>query len=155
MISLMLVTIESKIQQYRTRKSTLADCFLMSKLWSWSLRKGLQPADIHKSELPVSECIYHLQTSLLGNPVRILSRLFYLMWEHLARWIGHWTWSEGLGFNSQCRSCAQVSGKLCIPPSHDGYLVHRSKVGSMVTCCHRHPLPGSLTVTSVDLWQLL
>ena len=45
--------------------------------------------------------------------------------------------SEGLGFDSQCRPCVEVSGKLRIPhclgpPSRNGYLVHRSKVGSIV-----------------------
>ena len=58
--------------------------------------------------------------------------------------------SEGLGFDSQCWPCVEVSGKLCIPrclgpPSHNGYmyLVHRSKVGSIVSgCCD--PLPGKV-----------
>ena len=45
--------------------------------------------------------------------------------------------SQGLGFDSQCWPCVEVSGKLCIPhclgpPSRNGYLVHRSKVGSIV-----------------------
>ena len=44
---------------------------------------------------------------------------------------------EGLRFDSQCSPCVEVSGKLCIPhclgpPCHNGYLVHRSKVGSVV-----------------------
>ena len=48
--------------------------------------------------------------------------------------------SEGLGFNSQCWPSVEVSGKLCIPyclcpPSGIGYLVHRSKVGSIVAGC--------------------
>ena len=48
--------------------------------------------------------------------------------------------SEGLGFDSQCWPCVEVSGKLCIPhclgpPSHNGYLAHRSKVGSIVAGC--------------------
>ena len=48
--------------------------------------------------------------------------------------------SEGLGFDSQCWPCVEVSGKLCIPhclgpPSRNGYLVHRSKVGSIVSGC--------------------
>ena len=47
---------------------------------------------------------------------------------------------SGLGFDSQCWSCVEVSGKLCIPhclgpPSHNGYLVHRSKVGPIVAGC--------------------
>ena len=38
---------------------------------------------------------------------------------------------EDLGFDSQCWPCEQLSGKLCNtlslrPPSHNGYLVHRS-----------------------------
>ena len=45
--------------------------------------------------------------------------------------------SEGLGFDSQCWLCVEVSGKLHIPhclgqPSRNWYLVHRSKVGSIV-----------------------
>ena len=55
--------------------------------------------------------------------------------------------SEGLGFDSQCWPCVEVSGKLRIPhclgpPSRNGYLVHRSKVGSIVAGCRRRPLPG-------------
>ena len=55
--------------------------------------------------------------------------------------------SEGLGFDSQCWPCVEVSAKLCIPhclgpPSRNGYLVHRSKVGSIVAGCRRRPLPG-------------
>ena len=41
--------------------------------------------------------------------------------------------SEGLGFDSQCWSCVQVSGKLCIlhrlgSSGNNGYLMYRSKV---------------------------
>ena len=48
--------------------------------------------------------------------------------------------SEGLGLDSQCWPYVEVSGKLCIPhclgpPSRNGYLVHRSKVGSIVADC--------------------
>ena len=48
--------------------------------------------------------------------------------------------SEDLGFESQCWPCVEVSDKLRIPhclgpPSHNGYLVHRSKVGSTVAGC--------------------
>ena len=55
--------------------------------------------------------------------------------------------SEGLGFDSQCWPCVEVSGKLCIPhclgpPSRNGYLVHKFKVGSIVAGCRRCPLPG-------------
>ena len=45
--------------------------------------------------------------------------------------------SKGLVFDSQCWSCVEVSGKLRVPhclgpPSHNGYLVHRYKVGLIV-----------------------
>ena len=48
--------------------------------------------------------------------------------------------SEGLGFNSQCWPCVEVPGKLHIPhyigpPSRNGYLVHKSKAGSIVAGC--------------------
>ena len=48
--------------------------------------------------------------------------------------------SKGLGFDSQCWSCVEVSDKLRIPhflgpPSCNGYMVHRSKVGSIVAGC--------------------
>ena len=48
--------------------------------------------------------------------------------------------SEGLGFESQCWSCVEVSGKLRIPhclgpPSRNGYLVHRSKLVAIVAGC--------------------
>ena len=48
--------------------------------------------------------------------------------------------SDGLGFDSQCWSCVDVLGKLRTPhchgpPSHNGYLVHRFKVGSIVEGC--------------------
>ena len=48
--------------------------------------------------------------------------------------------SEDLRFNSLCWPCVDVSGKLRIPhclgpPSCNGYLVHRSKVGSIVAGC--------------------
>ena len=48
--------------------------------------------------------------------------------------------SKGLGFDSHCCPCVEVLGKLRIPhcfgpPSRNGYLVHRSKVGSIVAGC--------------------
>ena len=48
--------------------------------------------------------------------------------------------SVGLGFDSQCWPWVEVLGKLCIPhclgpSSRNGYLVHRSKVGSIVAGC--------------------
>ena len=48
--------------------------------------------------------------------------------------------SEGLGFDSQCWPCVEVLGKLRIPhclspPSRNGYLVHKSKVGTIAAGC--------------------
>ena len=48
--------------------------------------------------------------------------------------------SQGLGFNSKCCICVEVSGKLriphcLVPPIHNGYLMHRSKVGSILAVC--------------------
>ena len=48
--------------------------------------------------------------------------------------------SEGLGFDSHCWPCVEVLGKFhnphCLgPPSLNGYMVHRSKVGSIVAGC--------------------
>ena len=48
--------------------------------------------------------------------------------------------SEGLGLDSRCWPCVEVLGKLRIPhclgpPSRNGYLMHRSKVGSIVAGC--------------------
>ena len=48
--------------------------------------------------------------------------------------------SEGLGFSSKWWSCVEVSGKVRIPhclgpPGRNGYLVRRSKVGSVVAGC--------------------
>ena len=48
--------------------------------------------------------------------------------------------SESLGFDSQCWPCVVVSGQIRIPqcfspPSRNGYLVHRSKIGSIVAGC--------------------
>ena len=61
--------------------------------------------------------------------------------------------SEGLGFDSQCWTCVEVSGKLRIthclgPPSHNGYLVmvHRYKVGSIVAGCIGTHLPRGFKV---------
>ena len=58
-------------------------------------------------------------------------------WEHVAQLDSR---SEYLGFDSQCWPSVEVSGKLCIPlcpcpPSHNGYLVHRYKVGSIAAGC--------------------
>ena len=51
--------------------------------------------------------------------------------------------SKGLGFDSHCWSCVEASDKLRIsyrlgPPSRNGYLVHRSKIGSIAADCRRH-----------------
>ena len=48
--------------------------------------------------------------------------------------------SEGLGFNSQCWPCVEVLDKLRIPlrlgpPSRNGYLMQRFKIGSIVAGC--------------------
>ena len=52
------------------------------------------------------------------------------------------TEKQKVWFESQCWSCVKVSGKLHIPnsldpPSHNGYLVRRFKVGSTVADCSR------------------
>ena len=67
--------------------------------------------------------------------------------------------SEGLGFDPQFWPCVEVSGKLRIPqclgpPSRNGYLVHRSKVGSIVAgCIGSHLIRGN--VKSVEqAWTL-
>ena len=72
------------------------------------------------------------------SPLFLLLLIMYL--SHKAKWKGHWTRSEGLGFDFQCWLCVQVSGKLRIlhslgPNSYNGYLVHRSEVGSIVAGC--------------------
>ena len=56
--------------------------------------------------------------------------------------------SAGLEFDSQCWSCVNVLDKFrtpnyLSPPSCNGYLVHRSKVESIVAGCFRLPVPGS------------
>ena len=66
--------------------------------------------------------------------------------------------SEGLRFDSQCWPWVEVSGKHCIPhclgpPSHNGYLVHRSKVGSIVAgCCGPTARGGKVWRTCVVTW---
>ena len=57
--------------------------------------------------------------------------------------------SKGLGFDSHCRSCKEVLGKLVIThclglSSSFGYLVHRFKVRSIVAGCQRRSLPGEV-----------
>ena len=55
----------------------------------------------------------------------------------MARWIGHWA----LKFRGSTPwSCAEASGKLCIPhslspPSHNGDLVYGSKFVSIDASC--------------------
>ena len=57
---------------------------------------------------------------------------------------------EGLGFDSQCWPCVEMSGKLRIPhclgpTSRNGYLVYRSKAGSIVAgCCAPTARGGTL-----------
>ena len=69
--------------------------------------------------------------------------------------------SEGLGFDSQCWPCVEVLGKLCIqhrlgPPTCNGYLVHRSKVGSIVAgCIGAYLARGKVeSVEHVSSWSL-
>ena len=69
--------------------------------------------------------------------------------------------SEGLGFNSECWPCVEVSSKLRIPhclspPSRNGYLVHRSKVGSIVAgCIGAHLVRGKVkSFEHALLWSL-
>ena len=69
--------------------------------------------------------------------------------------------SEGLGFDSQCWPCVEVSGKLrfahCLGPnSRNGYLVHRSKVGSIIAgCVGAHLARGKVkSVEFVLSWSL-
>ena len=72
--------------------------------------------------------------------------------------------SEGLEFDSQCWPCVEVLGKLCIPhclgpPSCNGYLVHRSKVGSIVAGCigahlARGKVKGLLNMSCNGVWAL-
>ena len=66
--------------------------------------------------------------------------------------------SKGLGFDSQCWQCVDVSGKLCTshclgPTSSNGYLVYRSKVGSIVAgCCAPTARGGKVCRTCVVTW---
>ena len=69
--------------------------------------------------------------------------------------------SEGLGFDSQCWALVKVAGKLHIPhclspPSRNGYLVHRFKVGSVVAdCIGAHLAKGKVkSVELARLWSL-
>ena len=68
---------------------------------------------------------------------------------------------SGLEFDSQCWPCVEVSGKLRIPhclgpPIRNGYLVHRSKVGSIVAgCIGAHLARGKVkSVEHALLWSL-
>ena len=66
-------------------------------------------------------------------------------WVNKERW---WIQDKKvLGRIPQCWSCVSMSANFSIPyclrpPSHNGYLVHRSKIGSTAAGCHRHPLTG-------------
>ena len=69
--------------------------------------------------------------------------------------------SEGLRFDSQCWQCIEVLGELRIPhclspPSHNGYLVYRSKVGSIVAgCIGAHLVRGKVkSVEHALSWSL-
>ena len=71
--------------------------------------------------------------------------------------------SEALGFDSQCWPCLEVSDKLCIPhclgpPSRNRYLVHRSKVGSIVAGCigahHARGKVKSVNMRCHGVWTL-
>ena len=69
-------------------------------------------------------------------------------WEGMAKWIERWdSRLGGLGFDSQWMSCVEMLGKLRIPrclspPSRNGYLVQRVKIGSIIAGCLRCPLLG-------------
>ena len=65
----------------------------------------------------------------------------FTQWEHVhvAKW-NEDSRSEGMGLDSQCWPCLEVSVKLriehCLGPFINSYcLVHRSKVGSIVAGC--------------------
>ena len=106
----------------------------------------------------------HSQLSIFQSARQAISMLHQCSWEeHVAKWIGHWTQHQKVwGFNSQCWPCIKVSGKLCIPcflspASCNGYLVHRSKVGSRVAgCCAPTVRGGKVwrTCSHMDIWTL-
>ena len=64
----------------------------------------------------------------------------HVLWEHVAQWIGRWTqdqkvWGRFPGV-AMCRSVGKLHIPHCLsPPRLNGYLVHRSKVGSIVAGC--------------------
>ena len=69
--------------------------------------------------------------------------------------------SEGLGFDFQCWPCVEVLGKLRIPhclgpPSRNGCLVYRSKVGSIdAGCIGAHLARGKvMSVEHALSWSL-
>ena len=69
--------------------------------------------------------------------------------------------SDGLGFDCHCWPCVEVLGKLHIPhclgpPSRNGYLVHRSKVGSISAGCNgAHLARGKVKwVEHTSSWSL-
>ena len=68
--------------------------------------------------------------------------------------------SDGLGFNSWCWPCVEVSGKLRLPhcfgpPSCNGYLVHIFKVGSIVAgCIGAHFARGKVKSVEHGVWTL-
>ena len=82
-------------------------------------------------------------------------------WEHVAQWIGCWLKIRRSAVRFPVLPCVKVSGKLCIPhcfspPSRNGYLVHRSKVGSIVAgCIGTHLERGKvMSVEHVLSWSL-
>ena len=66
-------------------------------------------------------------------------------WVNKERW---WIQDKKVwGWIPQCWSCVSMSANFSIPyclrpPSHNVYLVHRSKIGLTAAGCHRHPLTG-------------
>ena len=65
----------------------------------------------------------------------------------MTKWIGHRTGNQKVRASIPSAGCVEVSGKLhfsnCFrSPSCNGYLVHGSKVGSVVAGCHRFPSQG-------------
>ena len=67
--------------------------------------------------------------------------------------------SEGLGFDSQCWPCVEMSSKVCIPhclgpPSRNEYQVHRSKVGSIAAGCCVPSARGSKVWRTNLFWKI-
>ena len=83
----------------------------------------------------------HLTSSYLLPQLHPLRICILSFWKRSAKW------KQGIGLEikrsgvqSQCWSYIEVLGKLCVPhclgpPSFDGYLVHKSEVGSILAGC--------------------